>query len=187
MDAPAIFPNNDIKYDVNKQRARQYAAAHRLGVTWVQAKDTPLPKTLQERPDLVLQKTAWLSRHDRECGDLYGMFPLIEGLPVALTDHLDRNPEKQLLRGKIGTIHSWKLSATEESVWEEDVRILHEMPEVVYVKYDNCDWQIDGAPGPGIYPVTKAKRNWYLDKNRQYPQLAVQRQQLPLVPGSPSF
>ena len=186
VDAPAIFPNNDIKYDVNKQRARQYAAAHRLGVTWVQAQDKPLPKTLQERPDLVLQKMVWLSRHDRECGDLYGMFPLIEGLPVALTDHLDRNPDKQLLRGKLGTIHSWKVAATEESVWENDVRILQEMPEVVYVKYKGCDWHIDGTPEPGIYPVTTAKRNWYLDKGRQYPQLAVQRQQLPLaLAGSP--
>ena len=181
VDAPAIFPNNDIKYDVNKQRARQYAAAHRLGVAWVQAQDRPLPKTLQERPDLVLQKTAWLSRHDRECGDLYGMFPLIEGLPVALTDHLDRNPEKQLLRGKIGTIHSWKAAATEESVWENGVRILQEMPEVVYVKYAGCTWHIEGTPEPGIYPVTDAKRNWYLDKGRQYPQLAVQRRQLPLA------
>ena len=182
VDAPAIFPNNDIKYDVNKQRARQYAAAHSLGVTWVQAQDKPLPKTLQERPDLVLQKFAWLSRHDRECGDLYGMFPLIEGLPVALTDHLDRNPDKQLLRGKIGKIHSWKVAATEESVWEDNVRILHELPEVVYVKYEGCAWHIDGTPEPGIYPVTCAKRNWYLDKGRMYPQLAVQRKQLPLAP-----
>ena len=184
VDAPAIFPNNDIKYDVNKQRARQYAAAHGLGVTWVQAQDKPLPKTLQEKPDLVLHKMSWLSRHDRECGDLYGMFPLVEGLPVALTDHLDRNPEKQLLRGKIGKIHSWKVSATEESVWENDVRILHEMPEVVFVKYEGCKWQIEGTDEPGIYPVTMIKRNWYLDKGRKYPQLAVQRMQLPLALGA---
>ena len=181
VDAPAIFPNNDIKYDVNKQRARRYAATHRLGVTWVQAKDKPQPKILQERPDLLLQKTSWLSRHDRECGNLYGMFPLIEGLPVALTDHLDRSPEKQLLRGKIGKIHSWKLAATEASVWEDGVRILHNLPEVVYVKYQNCSWHIEGTPEPGIYPITKVKRSWYLDKGRQYPQLAIQREQLPLV------
>ena len=37
VDAPAIFPNNDIKFDVNKQRARQYAATHKLGITWVKA------------------------------------------------------------------------------------------------------------------------------------------------------
>jgi len=181
VDAPAIFPNNDIKYDVNKQRACLYATAHKRAVTWVQAQDTPLPKTLQERPDLVLQKLTWLSRHDRECGDLYGMVPLIEGMPVALTDHLDRSPDKQLLRGKIGTIHSWKVDDTESSAWEDDVRILEEFPEVVYVQFANSSWQIEGAPGPGIYPITKVKRNWHLDKGRQYPQLAIQREQLPLA------
>ena len=181
VDAPAIFPNNDIKYDVNKQRARQYAASHKLGTTWTQAKDKPLPQTLQEKPDLVLQKLSWLSRHDRECGDLYGMVPLIQGLPVALTDHLDRNPDKQLLRGKLGKIHSWKTAATEDSVWESDVRILHQPPEVVYVEFPGCDWQIQGAPGPGIYPITTVKRYWYLDKARRYPRLAIQREQLPLA------
>jgi len=187
VDAPAIFPNNDIKYDVNKQRARQYAAQHALGTTWVKANDRPKPQTLQDRPDLVLQKVAWLSRHDRECGDLYGLFPLIAGLPVALTDHLDRSPDKQLLRGKVGTIHSWKLSDTEDSAWEDDVRILHEFPEVVYVKFANCSWQIEGAPEPGVYPVPTVKRDWHLDKGRQYPQLAIQREQLPLVRGLPLY
>ena len=166
---------------MNKQRACLYATAHKRAVTWVQAQDTPLPKTLQERPDLVLQKLTWLSRHDRECGDLYGMVPLIEGMPVALTDHLDRSPDKQLLRGKIGTIHSWKVDDTESSAWEDDVRILEELPEVVYVQFANSSWQIEGAPGPGIYPITKVKRNWHLDKGRQYPQLAIQREQLPLA------
>ena len=181
VDAPAIFPNNDIKYDVNKQRARHFAMSHKLGITWAQAKDKPLPKTLQERPDLVLQKTSWLSRHDRECGDLYGMLPLIEGLPVALTDHVDRSPDKQLLRGKIGKIHSWKAAATDASVWEDDVRILEELPEVVYVKFENCTWQLPGTQEPGIYPLVPIKRNWFLDKGRQYPQLAIQRRQVPLA------
>ena len=94
------------------------------------------------------------------------MFPLIEGLPVALTDHVDRNPGKQLLRGKIGVIHSWKCSATEDSVWEDDVRILHEFPEVVYVKFCNCSWHIEGTPEPGIYPIETVKRHWHLDKGR---------------------
>ena len=145
---------------MNKQRAIQYAAAHNLGIVWVQAQDKPQPKTLQERPDLLQQKMKWLSRHDRECGDLYGMFPLIEGLPVALTDHLDRSPDKQLLRGKIGRIHSWQVSATERSAWEDNVRILQDLPDVVYVKFEGCTWQIDGAPEPGIYPITKVKREW---------------------------
>ena len=80
---------------MNKQRARQFAAVHKLGVTWAQAKDKPLPNALHERPDLPLQKITWLSRHDRECGDLYGMFPLIEGLADLVATSLD-GPEVSL-------------------------------------------------------------------------------------------
>ena len=32
--APAIFPNNDIKYDVTKTRARIHAAIRKQCVTW---------------------------------------------------------------------------------------------------------------------------------------------------------
>ncbi len=60
------------------------------------------------------EKLSWLQRHDKESGDLYGILPLIHGMPVALTDHIDRNPEKQLLRGKIGYVHSWVLHAEEK-------------------------------------------------------------------------
>ena len=128
---------------------------------------------------------AWLSRHDRECGDLYGMLPLIEGLPVALTDHVDRSPDKQLLRGKIGKIHSWKTSPTDASVWHDDARILQELPEVVYVEFENCTWQLPGTSEQGIYPLVAIKRNWFLDKGRQYPLLGIQRRQIPLVLFSP--
>ena len=102
MEAPAIIANNDLKYEANKLRAQQYAQLHDLGITYAPAKDTPTKGALTERPDLALQKLQWLQRHDRESGDLYGVVPLVVGMPVAVTDHIDRNPEKQLLRGTVG-------------------------------------------------------------------------------------
>ena len=48
-------------------------------------------------------------------------------MPVALTDHIDRNPEKQLLRGKIGFVHSWVLEEGEEIVYQEGVAVLANM------------------------------------------------------------
>ena len=101
-----------------------------------------------------------------------------------MTDHVDRSPDKQLLRGKIGKNHSWKTAATDASVWENDVRILQELPEVVYVKFENCSWQLPGTPEQGIYPLIPIKRSWFLDKGRQYPQLSIQRSQIPLVLSS---
>ena len=55
------------------------------------------------------------------------MLPLSIGMRVALTDHIDRSPEKLLLRGRTGTVHSW--------IWDEHAQ----QPKVVYVKFDNSD------------------------------------------------
>ena len=63
-----------------------------------------------------------------------GMLPLIHQMPVALTDHVDRNPDVQLLRGKNGFIHSWVLHGDETSEIENGVRILQKLPLVVFVK-----------------------------------------------------
>ena len=49
------------------------------------------------------------------------MLPLAVGMPVALTDHIDRNPEKQLLRGKVWVSAStarqkrWRIAG--EELW----------------------------------------------------------------------
>ena len=99
--AHAVFPNNEIKYDANKKRSLLYAQSKGEAVTYSQAKDTPSQDALREKPGIAAEKLKWLQRHDRECGDLYGMLPLIHNMPMALTDHLDRSPDKQLLRGKI--------------------------------------------------------------------------------------
>ena len=56
-------------------------------ITWVQAKDDPSAQTLQDRPNITAEKKKWLSYHDKDCGALYGMLPLVKGMPVALTDH----------------------------------------------------------------------------------------------------
>ena len=105
-EATAVFANNDVKYDVNKKRAKDFATTCGQAVTYVSAKDTPSTDALRERPDLPAHKLSWLQRHDRESGDLYGVLQLVKDMPVALTDHIDRSSDKQLLRGRIGLVHS---------------------------------------------------------------------------------
>ena len=133
--APAIFPNHDIIYEVNKLRAHAYATKRNIGLMYCPAKDTPTADALRERPDLPSQKVSWLNRHDRESGDLYGILPLIKGLPVAMTDHIDRSSDKRILRGTVGTVHSWVLADDESSVFENGKRILRKLPKVVYVQF----------------------------------------------------
>ena len=140
------------------------------------------------RPDLPAQKIACLSRHDRERGDLYGMLPLFKGMPVAMTEHIDRSEGKRLLRGRVGWVHSWVLADDELSVFENGKRILQQLPRVVYVEFRNdnnrpCSLRIDGVTKNGIYPIVLRSREWYLDKGRQHPQFKISRRQFPLAPA----
>ena len=124
------------------------------------------------------------------------MLPLVKDLPVALTDHLDRSPDKQLLRGRVGYIESWVLDDEEESTYDEDGRILERIPKVVFVRFDEevvsdgkvtrqtCTWEIDGVGRPGVYPIEPCTRKWFLDQRRKpKPLLGVWRKQLPLAPA----
>ena len=183
LATPAIFANNDVKYDHNKKRAQKFANDTNAAVTYVKAVDTPSLDALREKPGLVADKLTWLQRHDRETGDLYGMLPLVHGMPVALTDHIDRNPEKQLLRGKIGHVHSWVVKAEDTSEFSNGVRILDKLPKAVFVKFANVAWTLPGLTEPGLCPIWPKKAQWFLDKGRKYPVLKISRQQLPLGPA----
>ena len=52
IDCPAVFANNDIKYETNKLRAKMYASTRSEAITYCPAKDTVTPEALRERPDL---------------------------------------------------------------------------------------------------------------------------------------
>ena len=159
----------------------------RISLTLV-AKDTPSTEALRERPDLPAHKLTWLQRHDRESGDLYGVLQLVKGMPVALTDHIDRSRDKQLLRGRIGLIHSWVLDDKETSVFVKGKGVLKHLPKVIFVKFfladgQECGWQVDGTSEHGLYPIVPKKSDWFLDKGRRHAVLKISRRQLPLAPA----
>ena len=125
------------------------------------------------------------------------MLPLIVGMPVVLTDHLDRNPKINLLKGRLGRVDSWVENEKEDTVFDSEKRILRFVPRIVFVQYytsvwdENkrchvekpCPWEIPGVDRPGIYPVFPWKRSWHLDQHRQVPRLEVKRFQIPLAPA----
>ena len=82
---------------------------------------------------------------------------------VALTKHIDRSPDKLLLKGQVGTVHSW--------VWlENELR-----PRVVYVKFEGATWKLDGVEEAGLCPIVPTKQDWYLDRGRKVKMLKVNR------------
>ena len=156
------------------------------------AQDTVSAEALRERPDLPSRKLQWLQRHDRDCGALYGMLPLCVGMPVALTDHIDRNPDKCLLRGKIGFVHSWIADTEDSDPGELAKKVWSKPPKVVFVQFFEEDengnvkpasWRIDGTEANGVYPITPVKKDWFLDSRRKFNKLKIKRRQLPLAPA----
>ena len=132
-----MFANNDIEYELNELRAQAYAATRNVGIVCCLAKETPSIDALRARPDLPALKLTWLQRHDRESGDLYGILPLILGMPVATTDLINRSVDKRILSGRVGYVQSWVLSDAESSTVEDGYSILQKLPQEVFVNLLN--------------------------------------------------
>ena len=101
-------------------RAPSLASLTNTGITYCAAKDHPTLDALRARPDLPTKKSEWLNRHDRESADLYGVLPLIKGMPVAMTDQIDRSIDKRILKGRVGHVHSWVLDKEKTSTFKNE-------------------------------------------------------------------
>ena len=60
---------------------------------------------------LTEKRKRWLELHDQKTGGIMGLLPLIRGLPVRLTDHVDRG--LGLFKNSKCTIHNWTLHDNE--------------------------------------------------------------------------
>ena len=182
------MPNNDIKYDIAKKRAVEIARQTKKAIYWCPAKDYVSTEALLDEPTLPEKKLDWLQRHDQESGKLYGMLPLFEGLLVCRTDHIDRNPDKNLLRGRKGRVVGWELDEREPVQEATGDVILHYLPKVVYVEFMNPNdskpkWKLPGCTRRGVYPVAHTNGTWFLDRRLLQPKLKIKRQQMPLAPA----
>ena len=181
--AVCIFSTNALKYHVNKLRAQQFAAHRSHALYYAVASDRISSRALQAKADLQQDKLSWLQRHDKECGNLYGILPLCMGLPVAATDHLDRG--RKILRGCRGYVVGWTAEPTlsQGHVAKDNAIIWNTLPSVVYVSFQTEQtWQIGSLP-PNVLPIAPVRSTWFLDAGRTKPQLAISRRQFPLAPA----
>ena len=139
-----IVANNDLKYEICKARAAEFARNTGQRIVWSPAQDTAKADTLVTDPQLRKKKVEWLQYHNRKCNGLWGMLPLVIGLRLALVDHLDRSA-KCLLRGRSGTLTGWVLDPREpELAATGDIRLQYP-PKALIMQFDNCDWTLPGG------------------------------------------
>eukprot|EP00959_Pyramimonas_sp_CCMP1952_P208723 4366051-Pyramimonas_sp.AAC.1 len=76
-----MYPNQDVKCKVARQRAVDWAACREKQVSWVSARDKATHATYQERPYTSADKVRWLGCRDKACADMPGWLPLAVGMP----------------------------------------------------------------------------------------------------------
>ena len=182
LGAPSVFATNVRKCHINKIRAEAFAGRAEKELHYVVAQDCASAAVVREKPALAQEKLAWLQRHDRECGELCGMLPLCEGMPVFLTDHINRKRNFKLLKGRQGYVRGWQHATDGAVPTETGTVVWNQLPRTVLVHFPDATFQLPGL-AKGVYPITPQRRTWFLDEGRKRPCLAVTRKQLPLLPA----
>ena len=114
--------------------------------------------------------------HDQHTAHIASSVPLVQGLPVRLTDCINR--KRFLFRGRRGFIHGWAPHKFETRTEVDGTIVLNHMPTAIYVHFPDASWQIGDLP-VCVYPVTPVSRTWLLNKRTK---VKVRRTGFFLVP-----
>ena len=179
-DALHIVYSNDVRTQINTQKVLEFAARTNQRIEWAVARDDCDAGV----DDLAADRREWLTYPDSRCKQLPGMLPLVQGLPLILTDHVDRG--LGLLRGTRVTCVRWAYHHKEEFVAPTDHRCLQYIPRYVIVRKEGATWCLPHLR-PGEFPVQVdsgsrgSRRRWNAGSERN--PVYVTRTQLPLAPG----
>jgi len=150
-EAPALYAYNVPRFQALLYRARVFAREHNMALHWCYAQDIPLHCDDRDLPidQLNEKRRRYLGNHDQQTSHIASLVPLVKGLPVKLTDAVDRG--KHLFRGARGYIVGWAPHHAEERTDIEDEVLISHMPSIIYVKFPNATWTILDEFGPGIW------------------------------------
>ena len=113
-----------------------------------------------DEPSLRQKRLRWLNRHDQETSHLASLLPLVVGLPVRLTEKVDK--KLRLFKGKRGHISSWTLAEGTVVTACNSGFVLSKQPLGIYVNFPGETWQVAPSLPRGTYLFTPATRNWLL-------------------------
>ena len=160
--APFVCLHNVPKHAAFLRRAQVFAEERSLVLNWVKAHDSPLHRDDQAlgREQLDAKRFRWLSFHDQHTAGILGLMPLVKGLPVRLSDSVDRR--LNLFKHRRGKIEGWTLHPDETSVVAGGQRILEHAPLCIFVRFEGDEWQI-GDLDTGVYPLRPTSRSWFVN------------------------
>ena len=163
--APALYAYNVPRYYTILLRAREYAKANNLQLSWCLARDIPLHRDDRDLPpeQLDAKRCRWLGQHDQNTSHIASQTALAKGLPFRLTDAVDRG--RGLFRGRRGIMVGWAPHPEEERIDVDGEWFLTKMPFVIYGHFPGATWTVHEDLGVGVYPLTPVSRTWKPGRN----------------------
>ena len=163
--APALYAFNVPRYFTLLLRARQWAQANDVTLSWCYARDIPLHREDRDLPSAQLddKRLKWLEQHDQDTAHLASQTALAFNLPVRLTDTVDR--DYKLWRGRRGKIVGWLPHPDEDRQEVDGEILLSKLPVAIYVYFPGAKWKIADDLPEGVYPLKPASRTWLVNKS----------------------
>ncbi|CAE8708715.1 unnamed protein product [Polarella glacialis] len=162
--SPAFYTYNVPRFFAMQFRARYFVKHTGVTLVWIFAQDMPLNQDDRQlsQVDLDSKRCRWLQGHDQETGNFTSVLPLVVGLPVPLTESIDR--KHRLFRGRRGFITSWVEHPDGSTELWEGEHVHSHLPPAEYVKFENGSWQIHLDLPIGVYPLSPSSRTWKIHK-----------------------
>ena len=147
--APALYAYNVPRYYTILLRAREYARINSLQLQWCVARDIPLHQDDRDLPieQLDEKRWRWLHMHDQHTSHIASQLPLVQGLPIRITDAVDR--KRGLFRGRRGNIFGWASHPEEERATVDGGVLLTRMPLAIYCHFPSATWVVHEEFGDG--------------------------------------
>ena len=144
--ALSLYAFNVPRYYTVMLRAREFARVHERRLRWCVARDVPLHRDDRDLSAEALdaKRSRWLQKHDQHTAHLASSLPLVRGLPVRITETVDRG--RHLFRGVRGKIYGWVAHPEETSEEIDGLWFLDRLPLVVCVEFPDATWTIEGLP-----------------------------------------
>ena len=135
LNHPFVHGLNAAKYIAANLRAKWVATTRKHKLLWIIAQDTPLFHV--EATELQARRENWLQRHDQSTGGVVGILPLLQNMPIRVTQTLSDLKAFGLFKNTRGTLWNWALhEADQEAVETAEGRdiVLQRLPLALYVR-----------------------------------------------------
>ncbi|CAL1144306.1 unnamed protein product, partial [Cladocopium goreaui] len=166
LNHPFVHGLNAAKYIAANLRAKWVATTRKHKLLWIIAQDTPLFHV--EATELQARRENWLQRHDQSTGGVVGILPLLQNMPIRVTQTLSDLKAFGLFKNTRGTLWNWTLHEADQeavgAVAGQDI-VLQRLRRALYVKVEGAKWQQRPDLPVGVARIEPVTQTWTLETN----------------------